>query len=91
MTTQESSSSRSVTIRAESLSKIYGDFAALHSVTFQVRQGTVAAFLGPNGAGKSTTMKILTGYLAPTAGRILIRGRDMTSAHPHVRARQGLG
>ena len=51
MTTHESNSSRSVTIRAENLSKIYGDFAALHSVTFQVRKGTVAAFLGPNGAG----------------------------------------
>ena len=61
--TKQDLSSRSVTIRAENLSKIYGDFAALHSVSFSVRQGTVAAFLGPNGAGKSTTMKILTGYL----------------------------
>ena len=91
MTTQESSSSRSVTIRAESLSKIYGDFAALHSVTFQVRQGTVAAFLGPNGAGKSTTMKILTGYLAPTAGRAEVLGLDPTHPEQRIALAQRLG
>lgn len=74
--TKQDLSSRSVTIRAENLSKIYGDFAALHSVSFSVRQGTVAAFLGPNGAGKSTTMKILTGYLAATTGRAEVLGLD---------------
>ncbi|MEE9385932.1 MAG: ABC transporter ATP-binding protein [Nannocystaceae bacterium] len=69
-------STRPVTIRADGISKIYGDFVALHDVSFTVRQGTIAAFLGPNGAGKSTTMKILTGYLAPTAGRAQMLGLD---------------
>ncbi|MBZ5712627.1 ABC transporter ATP-binding protein [Nannocystis pusilla] len=91
MTTHESNSSRSVTIRAENLSKIYGDFAALHSVTFQVRKGTVAAFLGPNGAGKSTTMKILTGYLAPTAGRAEVLGFDPTHPDQRIEMAQRLG
>lgn len=91
MTTQESNSSRNVTIRAESLSKIYGEFVALHSVTFQVRQGTVAAFLGPNGAGKSTTMKILTGYLAPTGGRAEILGLDPTHPEQRLALAQRLG
>lgn len=91
MTTQDSTTSRSVTIRAESLSKIYGDFAALHSVTFQVRQGTVAAFLGPNGAGKSTTMKILTGYLAPTSGRAEVFGLDPTHPEQRIELAQRLG
>jgi len=91
MTTQEPSKSRSVTIRAESLSKIYGDFAALHSVSFQVRQGTVAAFLGPNGAGKSTTMKILTGYLAPTSGRAEVLGLDPTHPEQRIALAQRLG
>ncbi len=66
------------TIEAEGLSKYYGDFAATEDVSFKVYQGEVAAFLGPNGAGKSTTMKLLTGYLAPTAGVARIAGHDMS-------------
>ncbi|MEZ4384576.1 MAG: ABC transporter ATP-binding protein [Nannocystaceae bacterium] len=73
MTSKDSPSSE-VSIRAEHLSKVYGEFVALHDVTFSVRRGTVCAFLGPNGAGKSTTMKILTGYLAPTSGRASLAG-----------------
>ena len=64
-------------IEAVGLSKYYGDFAAIDDVSFQVRRGEVVAFLGPNGAGKSTTMKLLTGYLAPTAGVAKIAGHDM--------------
>jgi len=66
-------------IEAVGLSKFYGDFAAIRDVTFSVPQGQVAAFLGPNGAGKSTTMKILTGYLAPSAGQARIAGLDVGS------------
>lgn len=69
---------RTVTIRAESLSKHYGQFAALQDVSFEVRQGTVAAFLGPNGAGKSTTMRILTGFLTPSSGRARVLDLDPT-------------
>lgn len=67
---------RPITISANRISKFYGDFAALSEVTFQVRKGTVAAFLGPNGAGKSTTMRILTGYLAPSHGHAEVLGHD---------------
>jgi ABC-2 type transport system ATP-binding protein len=66
-------------IEAVGLSKYYGEFAAIENVTFQVRQGEVVAFLGPNGAGKSTTMKLLTGYLAASAGVSLIAGHDMAA------------
>ena len=66
-------------IEAEGLTKYYGGFAAIEDVSFKVRQGEVVAFLGPNGAGKSTTMKLLTGYLAPTAGAARIAGHDMSS------------
>ena len=65
-------------IEAEGLSKFYGSFGAVQDVSFQVRQGEVVAFLGPNGAGKSTTMKLLTGYLAPSAGVARIAGHDMS-------------
>jgi len=66
-------------IEAVNLSKYYGEFAATENVSFTVRQGEVVAFLGPNGAGKSTTMKLLTGYLAPSTGSARIAGHDMNS------------
>ena len=65
-------------IEAIGLSKYYGDFTAIQDVTFSIHQGEVVAFLGPNGAGKSTTMKLLTGYLAPSAGVAKIAGHDMS-------------
>jgi ABC-2 type transport system ATP-binding protein len=65
-------------IEAEGLSKYYGKFVATHDVSFKIFKGEVVAFLGPNGAGKSTTMKLLTGYLAPTTGTARIAGFDMT-------------
>jgi ABC-2 type transport system ATP-binding protein len=64
-------------IEAVGLTKYYGDFAAVEDVSFTIPQGQVVAFLGPNGAGKSTTMKLLTGYLAPSKGIARIGGHDM--------------
>jgi len=64
-------------VEAEGLSKYYGRFAAIEDVSFKVHQGEVVAFLGPNGAGKSTTMKLLTGYLAPSNGTARIADHDM--------------
>ena len=66
-------------IEADKLSKFYGGFAACRDISFQVDRGEVVAFLGPNGAGKSTTMKLLTGYLAPSEGRARIAGYDMAN------------
>lgn len=76
-------------IEAEGLTKYYGDFAAIEDVTFRIRQGEVVAFLGPNGAGKSTTMKLLTGYLAPSSGVARIAGHDM--AHDRLAGSAKLG
>ncbi|OHB68332.1 MAG: multidrug ABC transporter ATP-binding protein [Planctomycetes bacterium RBG_13_63_9] len=76
-------------IEAVGLSKYYGDFAAIADVSFQIRQGEVVAFLGPNGAGKSTTMKLLTGYLAPSAGVARIAGHDMSGDRLAGSARLG--
>lgn len=64
-------------IEASGLSKYYGPFVAIKDVTFSIPQGQIVAFLGPNGAGKSTTMKILSGFLAPSEGTALIAGHDV--------------
>jgi len=65
-------------IEAIGLTKYYGDFIAVQDVSFRIPRGEIVAFLGPNGAGKSTTMKMLTGYLAPSAGAARIAGHDMS-------------
>ena len=69
----------SIMIEARGLSKFYGPFAAVRNVSFEVRKGEIVAFLGPNGAGKSTTMKLLTGYLAPSEGTARVAGHDMAT------------
>ena len=69
----------SAMIEAVGLSRYYGPFVACRDVTFSVPRGEVAAFLGPNGAGKSTTMKMLTGFLAPSAGQARIGGFDVAT------------
>lgn len=66
-------------IEADGLSKYYGDFKAIEDVSFKIYEGEVVGFLGPNGAGKSTTMKLLTGYLAPSAGTARIAGYNMAT------------
>jgi ABC-2 type transport system ATP-binding protein len=76
-------------IEAVSLAKYYGDFAAVEDVSFTISQGQVVAFLGPNGAGKSTTMKLLTGYLAPSKGVARIAGHDMATDRLAGSARLG--
>ena len=76
-------------IEAQGLSKVFGTFAALQDVSFSIPRGQVAAFLGPNGAGKSTTLRILTGYLTPTAGVARIAGRDVARHRIEAAARIG--
>ena len=76
-------------IGVNSLCKFYGAFAAVNDVTFSVPRQQVCAFLGPNGAGKSTTMKMLTGFLAPTSGHITIAGHDMD--HDRIAGSEHIG
>ena len=76
-------------IEAKSLCKSYGHFKAVDDLSFKVESGQVLGFLGPNGAGKSTTMKMLTGFLAPTSGTALINGVDVVENS--VAARKSIG
>lgn len=66
-------------IELKSLTKQFGAFTAVDQISLQVQQGEVLGFLGPNGAGKSTTMKMLTGFLAPSAGSASICGHDVVN------------
>jgi ABC-2 type transport system ATP-binding protein len=64
-------------VEVEHLSRAYGALQAVRDVSFTIRRGEVLGFLGPNGAGKTTTMQILSGNLAPSAGRVRIAGHDL--------------
>jgi len=66
-----------VVIEAKGLTKYYGNFPAIEDVSFSVRRGEVVGFLGPNAAGKTTTMRIITGYMPPSAGTVVVAGYDV--------------
>lgn len=65
-------------VEIKNLTKRYGHQTAVDAVSFSVDRGEVLGFLGPNGAGKSTTMKMITGFLAPDAGTVVVGGNDIT-------------
>ena len=64
-------------IKVENLSKAFGPKLAVNNVSFTVERGEVLGFLGPNGAGKSTSMRMITGFIPPSAGKISVGGFDM--------------
>jgi len=64
-------------ISISNLTKLYGDFEAVHDLSLQVPAGEVFGFLGPNGAGKTTTIKVLAGLLPPTSGHVFVGGHDV--------------
>src|ERR1700691_6408332 len=72
------------------LEKRFGGIAAAHDVPPGVEQGARHALIGPNGAGKTTVINLLTGLLKPTAGTIMLDGRDITALEPHQRVRLGM-
>jgi ABC-2 type transport system ATP-binding protein len=76
-------------IEIQGLTKRFGGFTAVDNVSFSVRRGEVLGFLGPNGAGKSTTMRMLAGFMIPTAGTARIQGHDVQT--DSVAARSVLG
>jgi ABC-2 type transport system ATP-binding protein len=76
-------------IQVENLTKTFGPKTAVNNVSFRVERGEVLGFLGPNGAGKSTTMRMITGYIPPTSGRIVVCGFDV--AEEPIEARRRIG
>ena len=63
-----------MSIEVSSVTKVYGSQKALNNINFSIEKGSIVGFLGPNGAGKSTMMKILTGFINPTEGAVLVNG-----------------
>jgi len=76
-------------IEVRNLCKNYGDRPAIRALNFTVKKGEVVGFLGPNGAGKSTTMKIITGYMAPSSGEVKVAGFDVFENPMEVKSRIG--
>jgi branched-chain amino acid transport system ATP-binding protein len=82
--------SADVILETEGLTKDFRGFVAVKNVALRVRRGTIHALIGPNGAGKTTCFNLLTHFLAPTAGRIRFKDRDITGRGPADIARMGL-
>jgi ABC-2 type transport system ATP-binding protein len=76
-------------ITTKHLSKRYGEILAVDDLTFAVAPGEVLGFLGANGAGKSTTMRMIAGFISPTAGQVTVCGHDIESAPVAAKACMG--
>ena len=76
-------------IRAEAITRNYGEKRAVDSISFEVREGEVVGFLGPNGAGKTTVLRMLSTYLPPSSGKLTVAGHDV-SADP-LAVRRSIG
>ena len=78
-----------VVIRAQGLTRYFGDFLAVDNLSFTVRAGEVVGYLGPNGSGKTTTIRMLLGLLLPCDGEAQVLGYDAKSQSEQVRERVG--
>jgi branched-chain amino acid transport system ATP-binding protein len=77
-------------LRIENVTKQFGGLAAVRDVSLEIRRGELSGLIGPNGAGKTTLFNVVSGFLAPTRGRIFFDGHDVTSLSPHILAARGL-
>src|ERR1700732_2983366 len=77
-------------LETRGLEKRFGGIIAAQNVSLAIEKGARHALIGPNGAGKTTVINLLTGVLKPTAGTILLEGRDITALEPHQRVALGM-
>jgi ABC-type uncharacterized transport system ATPase subunit len=77
-------------LQTQGLMKNFGGLYAINGVDLAVEEGELRCLIGPNGAGKSTLFKLILGSYAPSEGRILFRGADITSLRPHLRVQRGM-
>ena len=81
--------SNPIMIQADGLTHYYGPYPAIQDVSFSVKKGEILGFLGPNGAGKTTAMRIITGFMPPTRGKVSLGGYDVVEKSLEVRRRIG--
>jgi branched-chain amino acid transport system ATP-binding protein len=80
----------SAALQTQNLTKKFGGFVAVREVTLNIEQGARHALIGPNGAGKTTLVNLLTGFLEPTVGEVVLKGEDVTRLAQHQRVKRGL-
>ena len=76
-------------IEVKNITKKYGSLTAVNNISFKINEGEIIGLLGPNGAGKSTTMNMITGYIEPTEGEILIEGYDISKKSKKAKSQIG--
>ena len=77
-------------IKVENLHRHFGGFRAVDGSTLEIEEGSITGLVGPNGAGKTTLFNVIAGVLAPTSGKVLMAGEDITGVPPHVLFHKGL-
>ena len=77
-------------LRLEHLSRAFGGLRAVQDVSLSVNEGSLSALIGPNGAGKTTLFALMSGFLEPDSGRVMLAGVDITGRAPHLNARAGM-
>lgn len=80
-----------IVLETRNLRKEFDGLVAVADVSLRVREGELHAIIGPNGAGKTTLFNLISGVLPPTAGKVFLRGQDITGLPPHQIARRGVG
>jgi branched-chain amino acid transport system permease protein len=80
-----------VLLSVKGLSKSFGGLKAVQDVSFDVHRGMILGIIGPNGAGKTTLFNLLNGFTPPSAGEVMLDGRDMVGCRPHVLCKAGVG
>jgi branched-chain amino acid transport system ATP-binding protein len=78
-------------LTVDTVSKAFGGLLAVCDVSFQVQRGEIVGLIGPNGAGKTTLFNVVSGYYAPTRGRVLFEGKDVSGKPPYALAARGIG
>ncbi len=90
MLAQQGAAASGTVLEVRGLAKHFGGLKALDGVDFDVRRGSVHALIGPNGSGKTTFLNVVSGLYKATAGKVMLRGRDVTAQPPYTRNRMGL-
>jgi branched-chain amino acid transport system ATP-binding protein len=78
-------------LAVDSVTKAFGGLLAVCDVSFSMRPGEIVGLIGPNGAGKTTLFNVISGYYAPTRGRVLFQGKDVSGKPPYALAARGIG